>query len=99
MALLFVSYEAGAEARFDRDYYVATHLPLVERLWGPLGLRSAQAYFPASDGAAIIAIAALFFESDDAIGAALGSAGTAEILADLANFTDVAPTLSRGVAP
>lgn len=99
MALLFVSYEGGAGARFDRDYYVATHLPLVERLWGPAGLRSAQAYFPASADAAIIAVAVLVFENDDAIGVALGSTGTAEILADLARFTDVAPTLSRGVAP
>jgi len=99
MALLFVSYEAGAGARFDRDYYVSTHLPLVERLWGPAGLRAAQAYFPASPDAAFIAVAVLVFENDDAIGVALGSTGTAEILADLTSFTDVAPTLARGVPP
>jgi hypothetical protein len=30
---LFVTYPAADGATFDRDYYVATHLPLVEEQW------------------------------------------------------------------
>ncbi|MDH7637399.1 EthD family reductase [Sphingomonas oryzagri] len=99
MALLFVTYPAGGGSRFDRDYYVATHLPLVEKAWGPSGLRSARAYFPASEGSDPVAVAVLTFAEEAAIGAALASDATAGVLADLANFTDIAPVIQRGTAP
>jgi hypothetical protein len=31
------------------------------------------------------------FESADALGAALGAAGTGEVMADVANYTDIVP--------
>jgi len=98
-AALFVTYPREAGTRFDRDYYVATHLPLVERAWGAFGLIDARAYFPAEPSASEAAVAVLRFEDDAAIGAALASPETPGVLADLANFTDIAPVLSRGVAP
>jgi uncharacterized protein (TIGR02118 family) len=99
MALLFVTYPADGGSAFDRDYYVATHLPLVEEAWGPSGLRSARAYFPASEGSDAVAVAVLTFTGEDVIGAALASDATAGVLADLANFTDIAPVILRGTVP
>jgi uncharacterized protein (TIGR02118 family) len=98
-AALFVTYPKTGGDRFDRDYYVATHLPLVVSKWRQYGLSSAEAYFPAGDGATERAIAVLTFASDEAIGVALGSPETPVVLADLPNFTDIEPVLSRAVAP
>lgn len=97
-ALLFASYPAAGGSRFDRDYYIATHLPLVEQSWGPLGLTGAQGFFPSEDGAHV-AVAVLSFATDEAIAAALASEATGLVLADLANFTDIAPVLNRGAVP
>lgn len=97
-ALLFVAYPAGEGKRFDRDYYVATHLPLVEQSWGPFGLTAAQGFFPRAGGGPHEAVAVLSFADDAAIGAALASDATPGVLADLANFTDIEPVLQRGAA-
>lgn len=97
MAQLFVTYPAGDRSRFDRDYYVQTHLPLVEKSWGAYGLISARAFWPATK-ADPVAVAILSFEDEQAIDTALVSEETAAVMADLANFTDIAPQLLRGVA-
>ncbi len=99
MAKLFVTYPAGEGAHFDRDYYVGTHLPLVEKEWGPFGLRTARGYFTSGQDGPDIAVAILTFSTDEAIGAALGSPATTTVLGDSANFTNIAPELARGVAP
>ncbi|HEY0269541.1 MAG TPA: EthD family reductase [Sphingomonas sp.] len=99
MSRLFVTYSASPGARFDRDYYVTRHLPLVEEHWGPAGLTSAQAYFPATPAATEIAIAVLTFADDASIDRALASPATPIVLGDLVNFTDIAPEMSRAIAP
>jgi uncharacterized protein (TIGR02118 family) len=93
---LFVTSPAAGGATFDRDYYVATHLPLVEEQWGPFGLKSAQAFFPALGQASEVAIAVLTFADDDAITSTLASPATKTVLGDLVNFTTIAPELSTG---
>lgn len=85
-----VTYPASAGARFDRNYYVATHLPLVRARWTPRGLDDATGYFPEGDGA-VLAVAILTFRDAAAREAALGSAEAAEVFGDIANFTDVEP--------
>lgn len=90
-AALMVTYPARADARFDRDYYVATHLPLVRERWGRHGLEQATGYFPDEPGD-VLAVAILTFRDAEARAAALGSADAAEVFGDIANFTDVEPT-------
>ena len=46
MATLIVSYPEREGANFDADYYTATHIPLVEKHWGPHGLTGAEVLFP-----------------------------------------------------
>ncbi len=97
METMFVTYAGAAGTRFDRDYYVANHLPLVLKAWGPHGLESATAFFPAGSGAGIIALCVCVFQSRAAMDAALRSPETPQVMADVAQFTDAQPTQSRAL--
>ncbi len=57
MTTMYVTYPGDAGTRFDRDYYVRHHLPLVMACWGPLGLESCAAFWPADADAGTIASA------------------------------------------
>ena len=97
MATVSVIYAREAGATFDFEYYDSVHLPLVRKHWTSAGLKRLEAFrgLPASDGqpSPYIAIAMLTFASADHVSAALGGEHTAEILADLANFTSVQPVI------
>lgn len=98
MTTLFVTYPGDATTRFDRDYYVSTHLPLVRAAWGPHGLQTAAAFFPPADGAGTIAVCVCAFASDAALQAALAAPQTAGVMADVRHFTDAIPARSRAAA-
>lgn len=89
MILVSVMYPTGP--KFDADYYLKTHMPLVKDRWGPHGLKSAQVLRGAAkpDGSApdYQMIALLTFGSLDDFKAA-GKAHGREVFADIANFTD-----------
>jgi uncharacterized protein (TIGR02118 family) len=91
MGTLVVTYPLTPGARFDADYYVATHLPLVEAQWGQYGLTTASALLPDQDAPPFAAIALLEFVDRADIDRALGSPEAAAVFGDLANFTDIAP--------
>ena len=91
MTTMYVTYPGDADTRFDRDYYIRHHLPLVMQCWGPLGLESCTAFWPAGDGAGTIAIAECRFRNETAIRAALASPETPRVMADVAGFTDAEP--------
>ncbi len=95
---MIVTYAGEAGTRFDRDHYVGTHMPLVREVWGPHGMEGADAFFPAGDGAGTIAVAVCRFRDEAALEAALAAPGTARVMADVRNFTDVAPVRGRVVA-
>jgi uncharacterized protein (TIGR02118 family) len=94
--IISVMYQVGPGHKFDVDYYLKTHMPLVNSLFGPAGLKGAQvlqgAGTPSGDPAAYQIIALLDFESADAFKAAATAHGAA-IFGDIPNFTDVQPTL------
>lgn len=92
MAKLVVTYPAAPGATFDRDYYVQVHLPLAQQHFGPVGMTGSQALFPLADDAALLCVGILDFDSAEAIGAAMGVPGAAEVFADVAKFTNVQPT-------
>ena len=54
MSVIAVMYPAEGAGPFDHDYYMATHMPLVHRLWGSMGLTDARVMrgTPGPDGAA-----------------------------------------------
>ena len=97
MTTMYVTYAGDAGTRFDRDYYVANHLPLVMEAWGPHGLDAVAAFFPAGDGAGTIAVCMCGFRDEAAMSAALASPQTGRVMADVRHFTDVEPSRSRAV--
>ena len=98
MTTVFVTYAGDASTRFDRDYYVRVHVPLVVEAWGPHGLRSCVAFFPADAGGPTIAAAICEFRDEAALQAALRSAATPRVMADVEQFTDAKPVQSRAAA-
>lgn len=94
MIRALVLYSSSA-TRFDYDYYLAKHIPLVEELWKPVGLvsvsvsRGVSGLLPGTQPTYVVATV-LTFESPDALSRAVSNGGP-QILADIPNFTDVQP--------
>jgi uncharacterized protein (TIGR02118 family) len=84
-----------ADASFDYDYYVSTHLPKAHALWGESIIKSTLLRgLPGPDGNPpqyqLIAIA--YFRSIEEFQAMMDKHG-AEIAADVRNVTDGNPTI------
>lgn len=94
MIVFSVLYPAKPGARFDEAYYQAPHVPLMREVFGQT-LADLQVLrgLPAADGgpAAFVLIANLVFETPEAMAQALTSPRMPEVMADVANFTDIAP--------
>lgn len=95
MISLVVSYPRSEDGHFDADYYVSHHLPLVREAWGPHGLDSIEGYFPAGDEGDILAMAVCTFANQSAIDTAFAAPRTDEVMADVANYTNLTPLRSR----
>ena len=97
MPIVSVIYPRRDGATFDFDYYERTHLPLVVSLWAEAGLTGAEALrgTAAADGSEppFIAMALLHFASMDGFRAAMGGPHAPEIIADIANYTNVQPVI------
>jgi uncharacterized protein (TIGR02118 family) len=96
MIKVTVMYPYAEGARFDHDYYRERHMPLAKARLG-----NACAYYTVDKGLAggapgtppaYVAMCAFICESADAFQAAMKQHG-AEILADIVNYTDIAPVL------
>ncbi len=83
-----VLYPTTEGATFDHDYYRDTHVPLALRAWG---LQEAE-IDRGIDGPYVAALH-MKFDSMDAMGEALASPGTADVMADVANFTTITSVL------
>jgi len=92
-ATLIVTCSGGTY--FDRDYYVDVHLPLALACWQRHGLESAAAFFPRDADAVDISVGIYRFRDEAALHAALASAETAAVMADVPRFTDA--TVSRSI--
>lgn len=91
-------YPVGEGLTFDYDYYVATHLPLVQSTMGPAGLSSVTASKGLAGGPGVppayYAVATMTFPDEAAMNACLAVAGP--VLADIPNFTTCTPNLLIG---
>lgn len=96
MFVISVLYPLTPGTTFDMDYYLNSHLPLVNRLFEPMGQREARVFKGISDGGegtpTFGVIAELFFDDMDSLMAALSAHG-AETQADIPNFTDSIPVV------
>ena len=96
MVVVSVSYPVSEGSRFDLDYYVNTHTPMLRTRWNMMGLEHVRLiHGTAGMGGGPLAfhmIALLYFRSQADLDAALAAHGR-EIVADINNFTDVRPAM------
>ncbi|KIW08793.1 uncharacterized protein PV09_00727 [Verruconis gallopava] len=78
--------------KFDLDYYLNKHIPLVAKVWGPKGMKDWRVVKngPGPDGAdAPYQIACVItFDSAESLQAALTDPGSKEVFEDPKNYTD-----------
>ena len=88
MIRLSVLYPKTEGASFDHDYYRDKHVPLACKTFG---LASAE-IDKGLDGPYVAAVH-FKFDSMEAVGAAMGSAGIGDVMADVANYTTIQPVM------
>jgi uncharacterized protein (TIGR02118 family) len=88
MIRMSVLYPATEGATFDHDYYRDRHVPLALRTWG---LESAE-IDRGVDGPYVAAVH-FRFESLEAMTAAMAVEDTANVTADVPNYTTIEPVL------
>jgi uncharacterized protein (TIGR02118 family) len=81
-----VLYPDADGATFDHDYYRDKHVPLALRTWG---LETAE--IDKGVSGPYVAAVHFFFDSMEALGAALGAEGTAAVADDVQNYTSITP--------
>jgi uncharacterized protein (TIGR02118 family) len=96
MIRVSVLYPATEGSRFDMDYYLSRHMPMVQQKLGSACKRMEvdEGISGGTPGSrpAYAAIGHLFFESVGEFQAAFGPHASA-ILADIPNYTDTQPTI------
>ena len=97
MVTMYVTYSGEPDTRFDRGYWIDSHLPLVRECWALHGLVSVAGFFPSGEGGGLTAIAPCVFRDEAAMHAALDSPESERVMADVANFTSITPSRSRAV--
>lgn len=90
-------YPFKAESCFDMDYYIKTHLPLVQKHFGPHGLESWEIteFTPETDQKFRVQVI-LTWESAEGARDADNTPGANELREDIANFSDVEPMALTG---
>lgn len=96
MIKLSVMYPYQAGARFDHDYYRDQHMPLLKRRMGDYckyytvekGLGGGEPGSPPT----YVAMCHVYCDSAEDLQAGIGP-HAAEIFADIANYTDLKPTM------
>jgi len=88
---LSVRYSGPAGSRFDREFYVDHHVPMVLKAWSRYGLLDAAPLFPADAEGGLLAVCECRFRDRASIDAAFVSPEAVAIMAHVAHFTDIAP--------
>ena len=95
MLVVTMMYPAGGDSRFDFDYYMINHMPLVRNRWNPLGMQGDQVLrgLPGPDGApppVYVLMTMMTFTSMDSFNDAVARHGE-ELYGDVPNFTAITP--------
>ena len=89
MIKLSVMYPAGDDGTFDMDYYKDKHMEIVNRVLKPTRFEIDKGI----DGQPFLAVGHLYFDSAEALQAAMGNPDAAETMADIPNFTNTRPQM------
>ncbi|WP_085808620.1 EthD family reductase [Sphingomonas sp. TZW2008] len=96
--IVSVLYPNHEGAKFDTDYYKATHAELAKEIWNPERVELIEGQAPGGGAAPFAMIAHFHFSSPEAMATAFAHPRNGELHADVANCTDIAPTVSIGKA-
>jgi uncharacterized protein (TIGR02118 family) len=88
MIKLSVSYPSGDGTTFDHDYYAATHVPLCVDTFSPIKTEIDKGI----DGPNAAGVH-FYFESMEAMQAAFGNPKMGDVMADVANYTNITPVM------
>lgn len=94
-AQVSVMYPRKDGATFDLSYYLSTHMPLVAKHWTKYGMKS-WSVTQLSEDAPYSIKATMEWDSQEAFGKATQDPATAEIMADVKNFSSEQPVLIQG---
>lgn len=92
-----LALNSSSATRFDYDYHLTKHVPMLEELWKPHGLlsvsvsRGGSGLFPGTQPTYAVA-GMLTFESPESLSKAVSNGGP-QILGDIPNFTQVCEVL------
>ena len=97
MIKVTVLYPNEEGKKFDHGYFSTTHLPLVQKLLGPMGLIKGEIEKGISSAdpnasAPFVAIARLSFNTAEEVHEAFKAHGGA-IMGDIVNYTDIEPQI------
>ena len=93
MATATVLYPKGTE--FNMDYYMSSHMPMVEKKWSQYGLKSWKVIDFGKDAEYCVQ-ATLEFGSVEDFQNAGGSEEAKEVMGDVKNFSDKSPLIIHG---
>lgn len=93
---LNVVYPNKEGARFDANYYRATHIPMAMNVMKATSVLLIEGVANANAPAPFAMIAHFKFPSADALKTAVSDPRMAEVRADVAKFTDIVPTVMIG---
>lgn len=88
MIRVSVLYPKTEGATFDHDYYRDSHVPLAVKTWGLAGAEIDKGINGPYEAAVHFT-----FDSMEAMGAAMANPGTADVQADVANYTTIVPEM------
>jgi uncharacterized protein (TIGR02118 family) len=94
-ANVLVAYPRKEGWKFDKEYYLSTHMPMVEKYWKKHGFKSFAITELNEDGPYTY-VAVIEFESAQGWGAAAQDDNTKEIMADVPKFSNVEPVILYG---
>lgn len=86
MIKLSVTYPSGEGTTFDHDYYAGTHVPLCISTFNPAKTEIDKGL----DGPNVAGVH-FYFESMEALQQAVSSPQMGDVMADVANYTNIMP--------
>jgi uncharacterized protein (TIGR02118 family) len=89
MIKLTVSYPNGEGTTFDHDYYATSHVPLCNGAFNPVKTEIEKGV----DGQPNAAAVGFYFDSMESLQAAFGNPKMGDVMADVANYTNIAPVM------
>jgi uncharacterized protein (TIGR02118 family) len=94
-AQVIVAYPRNKDSKFDKEYYLSTHMPLVAKYWKKHGFKSYTVTELNADGPYTYSVV-MEFESYEGWGAAGADPNTKEVMEDVKNFSNEQPILLHG---